>query len=160
MNSYLRLFGSGPIGVLCTLGLTGFFDWYQGNHSSRPIGLPISIRYLVLAVGAIGMLGGIVWSLRSLPAAERGRALCTGGAYRWVRHPLYASFITVGAPGLTIFLDDWLGLLWLGALHLIWHLVITLEERVMIAEFGAEYLAYAKHTGRFVPRPFKLHNRA
>ncbi|HMA97741.1 MAG TPA: hypothetical protein VKP30_33880 [Polyangiaceae bacterium] len=31
-------------------------------------------------------------------------------------------------------------------------LQVPQSERYMIAQFGEEYLAYAKHTGRFVPR--------
>jgi len=69
-----------------------------------------------------------------------------------VRHPLYASFITLGAPGLALFLNHVVFLLWLPVLHVIWHLAIPLEERLMVARFGDEYRAYASRTGRFIPR--------
>ena len=86
------------------------------------------------------------------PSRSAGRGLCVQGAYRWVRHPLYASFITLGATGLALFFNHWAFLLWLVALHVIWHFVIPLEERLMLAQFGDEYRAYAQRTGRFIPR--------
>jgi protein-S-isoprenylcysteine O-methyltransferase Ste14 len=160
MNTYFRVFGSGPIGILLTCSLLGITFWLQRHHPSGVLGIPVYVRYLVLALACSGTLAGVVWSFRSLPVSQRGRSLCTQGAYHWVRHPLYASFISVGAPGLAIFLNHWIGLLWVVALHLLWHLVIPIEERSMITLFGAEYLAYASRTGRFIPLPFHSHHRA
>ena len=152
MNKYFRLFGAGPLGVFLTLVLLGFASWCQRQYASGTLGLSPSVRYLVLIVAGLGNLAGVIWSFRSLPVSERGRGLCTEGAYRWVRHPLYASFISLGVPGFAIFLNHWIALLWVVALHLLWHLVIALEEKGMVAQFGDEYLVYAKRTGRFVPR--------
>jgi protein-S-isoprenylcysteine O-methyltransferase Ste14 len=118
------------------------------------------VRYLVLVIAGICTLAGAIWSFRSLPASQRGRGLCTQGAYRWVRHPLYASFISLGAPGLAVFLNHWIDLLWVVALHLLWHLVIVFEEKNMVAQFGDEYLTYAKRTGRFVPRLWRKNDEA
>lgn len=160
MNSYLRIFGSGPFGLLLTCGLLWLTFWYRGHHPSGALGLPTWIRYLALTGAAAGNLAGAIWSFRSLPVSQRGRGLCTQGAYRWVRHPLYASFISVGALGLAVFLDHWIGLVWVVALHMLWHLVISIEERSMMALFGEEYLAYARCTGRFIPRLFQSQKRA
>lgn len=159
MNTYLRIFGSGPLGVLLTCGSLWLAFWYRGHHSSGALGLPTSIRYMAITVAAIGNLAGLIWSFRSLPVSQRGRGLCTQGAYRWVRHPLYASFISVGALGLAIFLNHWVGIVWFVLLHMLWHLVIPIEERSMMALFGEEYLAYASRTGRFIPRLFHSHKR-
>ena len=160
MNTYLRIFGSGPLGVLLTACLLCLVIWLQGHFPSGTLGLPATIRYLFLIAAGAGNLAGILWSFRSLPVSQRGRGLCTQGAYRWVRHPLYASFISVGAPGLAIFLNHWVGLLWVVPLHFMWHLVISIEERSMVAQFGQDYLTYASHTGRFIPRLFRFHDRA
>lgn len=159
MHTYFRVFGAGPLGVVLSGGLVGLSVWFQRDHPSGSLGLPSSVRYAVLTIAGIGTLVGIVWSFRSLPVAQRGRGLCTQGAYRWVRHPLYASFISVGAPGLVVFLNHWVGLLWLMALHVVWHLVIASEERTMVTQFGSEYMAYASRTGRFVPRLTQLRGR-
>ena len=160
MNTYLRVFGSGPFGVLLTIGLLGLTFWFQGHHPTGVLGIPSFLRYLILTIATIGNLLGVIWSFRSLPVAQRGHGLCVQGAYRWVRHPLYASFISIGAPGLAIFFNYWIGLLWVVALHLLWHLVISIEERSMLNQFGEEYSAYASHTGRFFPRLFHSRGRA
>lgn len=152
MNAFLRIFGSGPLGVLLTIGSIGIAFIVRGRYPSDALGLPAPLRYVVLACAGLATVAGVVWSFRSLPVAQRGRGLCVQGAYRWVRHPLYASFITLGAPGLALFLDHWAFLLWGGVLHILWHLVIPLEEHLMLAHFGDEYRAYAQRTGRFVPR--------
>ena len=155
MNNLFRLFGAGPLGVLLTLGLLGFAWWCKAHFPSGTMGLPAFVRYVVLIVAGAGNIAGVIWSFRSLPVSQRGRGLCTQGAYRWVRHPLYASFISVGAPGFAVFLNQWIGLLWVAMLHLLWHLVIAFEEKGMVAQFGNEYLVYAKRTGRFIPRLWK-----
>jgi len=152
MNNFVRIFGSGPLGVILTLGLLCLALWGREQCPSGTLALSPMVRYLVLAIAGICTLAGAIWSFRSLPASQRGRGLCTQGAYRWVRHPLYASFITIGAPGLAVFLNHWIGLLWVMALHLLWHFVIVDEEKNMVAQFGNAYLTYAKHTGRFIPR--------
>ena len=152
MNNFFRVFGSGPLGVLLSLGLLGLAWWVQEQLPSGSLGLSPFVRYLVLIVASAANAAGVVWSFRSLPVSQRGRGLCTQGAYRWVRHPLYASFISLGAPGFAVFLNHWMAILWVAALHLLWHLVIAFEEKGMVAQFGNEYLEYAKRTGRFVPR--------
>jgi len=147
MNSYLRIFGAGPLGVLLTAGSVGLTLALRARYPSGALTLPATLRYAVLAFSALATIAGVRWSFRSLPVAQRGRVLCVQGAYHWVRHPLYASFITLGAPGLALFLDHWA--------FLLWHLVIPLEERLMLAQFGDEYRTYAQRTGRFIPRlPF------
>jgi protein-S-isoprenylcysteine O-methyltransferase Ste14 len=152
MHAFLRIFGAGPLGVLLTIGSIGSAFIIRGHYPSDALGLPAPFRYVVLVCAGVATVAGVVWSFRSLPVARRGRGLCMQGAYRWVRHPLYASFITLGAPGLAIFLDHWVFLLWVGVLHILWHLVIPIEERLMLARFEEEYRAYAQRTGRFFPR--------
>ena len=160
MKNYRRIFGAGPLGVILTVGLLGLTSWFQGHHPSGSLGLSPLLRYLVLAIAVLCNLSGAIWSFRSLPVSQRGRGLCTEGAYRWVRHPLYASFISFGAPGLAVFLNHWIGLVWVVALHLLWHVIISFEEKNMVTQFGNEYLTYAERTGRFVPRLFQSRRRA
>ncbi len=124
MNTYLRIFGAGPLGVLLTVGSVGLALALRSQYPSGALGLAPSLRYAVLACSALATISGVRWSFQSLPVVQRGRDLCVQGAYRWVRHPLYASFITLGSPGLALFLDHRVFLLWLIALHVIWHLVI------------------------------------
>jgi protein-S-isoprenylcysteine O-methyltransferase Ste14 len=71
------------------------------------------------------------------------------GAYRWVRHPLYATMIVMAwsCPDLTVdrLLFD---VLWTG-----WMVAATrLEERDLVAQFGREYRDYQRMVPMLVPR--------
>ena len=152
MNSILRVFGAGPLGILLTVLSVGLASTARARYPSGTLGIPATVRCAILLCAGIATVSGVAWSFRSLSVSQRGCDLCIGGAYHWVRHPLYASFITLGAPGVALFLDHWVFFVWLIVLHLIWHLVVRFEERLMVAQFGDQYRAYARHTGRFVPR--------
>lgn len=152
MNAYQRIFGSGPLGVACSVILTLAAVWLRARLPAGSLGIPPLARQIILAVALAGTLAGAIWSARSLPVDQRGRGLCVAGAYRWVRHPLYASFLSLAVPGIALFLDHWVFLAWVVALHLLWQAVVRPEEAMMRVAFGEEWDRYARRTGRFVPR--------
>jgi len=84
-------------------------------------------------------------------AFENTTKLVMVGAYRWIRHPLYASLL---ALGWCAYLKNPLGL---GSVALVLvatgSLVATalVEERENVARFGAAYNDYMNRTRRFVP---------
>ncbi len=114
-------------------------------------GKPAVNQGIFIALTAI-TVAVVIWSVRSLPPAERGRRLCTSGAFAWFRHPLYAAFLTFFNFGLAFQLDNWIFLVWAVVQHPVWHLNIRYEEQLVRDHFGAEYDDYAHQTGRFVPR--------
>ncbi len=87
-------------------------------------------------------------------AFENTTKLVTVGAYRWIRHPLYASLLALGWGA---YLKDPLGG---GSVALVLvatgSLVATAlaEERENALRFGAAYSDYMKRTWRFVPFVF------
>jgi protein-S-isoprenylcysteine O-methyltransferase Ste14 len=117
---------------------------------------PLSHNQLLLnsvfLVSILMTLVIIVWGVKSLPTADRGNKLCTTGAYKYVRHPLYAAFLSIFDFGLAIYLNSYIFVLWALLLHPVWHYVVRYEERLMVDVFGEEYLEYQKKTGRFLPR--------
>ncbi len=124
------------------------------------IALPASVRW---AGGAVMLTGVLLawWSFRSLGRNYRGgvglwedHQLVVRGAYRWVRHPVYAAFV-----GITLGVGT-LSANWLLALT---GLVLTLsipalrlrtEERQLRERFGEDYRRYEASTARFVPGVF------
>ncbi len=152
MTPYSRIFGSGPIGLLLSVLL--LIGAYLAAHlvPMPPLIGDQNARWGMLFVGLIGTIGLVAWSLRSLPPSARGRALCTHGALRYVRHPLYASFLSFFNFCLALFLGHPVYLLWALALHPLWHGLMRHEEALMACEFGEAYRHYAQRTGRFVPR--------
>jgi len=91
------------------------------------------------------------WS-PSLEIGER-QTLVTGGVYRAVRHPMYASQLLWGL-GQVLLLPNWIaGPAGLGSFLLIYLLRVPAEERLMLDHFGDAYRAYRARTGTILPRP-------
>ena len=84
-------------------------------------------------------------------AFENTTALVTVGAYRFIRHPMYASLLAlVGCAYLKDPVAAGSVLLALGAAGFLIATALV-EERENVARFGASYAEYMKHTRRFVP---------
>lgn len=80
--------------------------------------------------------------------------LVTGGPYRWVRHPLYTTGITLFLS-IALMAGSWLILALAGvALILVLTVVIPAEERELLAKFGDDYRRMQGRTGRLLPRVF------
>ena len=78
--------------------------------------------------------------------------IVTYGAYRWIRHPFYASYLLAfGAAA--VLLPHWVTL---GSLVYAWaalNLTARREERRLAGSaFGSQYRQYLARTGRFFPR--------
>jgi len=121
------------------------------------MGLPAPVRWLGAAITVAG-IALLVWSHALLagswtPFVEQPPAgsLVTGGPYRYVRHPMYTSFLLYNA-GLWLLTSNWLA----GApafLAFLWMYFdrVGREEELMLTSFGDTYRAYAEKTGRVVP---------
>jgi len=76
------------------------------------------------------------------------------GAYRWVRHPIYSSFLlmTWASPDVTA------DRLLFNILRSIWMVVGTrLEERGLVADFGEAYREYQRSVPKLLPGSFHPH---
>jgi protein-S-isoprenylcysteine O-methyltransferase Ste14 len=152
-SPYARIFGAGPLGGTVSIALLGGAAVVAARTPELGFHLAAGIRWAILIAGAVAGAGIILWSVRSLPVGERGRSFCVSGPFYWVRHPLYAAFLSVFNPALAIALDHPVYLGWAVILHPLWHVLIRPEERLLEEYFGGDYRIYASHTGRFVPRP-------
>ena len=109
---------------------------------------------LLLAVWMPVLVGGLA-SLRSRGRLGQSEALIVTGAYRYVRHPLYAG-LSMTLTGIGLLFGTWV--LALGGL--VW-LVVTQswsihEERELAQRFGAEYVSYQQATPGVVPDVARL----
>ncbi|MEM9525965.1 MAG: protein-S-isoprenylcysteine O-methyltransferase [Bacteroidota bacterium] len=89
------------------------------------------------------------WSV-SLEIRE-GHNIVNSGVYKLIRHPMYlAIFLLVIAQALLLnnYVAGPAGLLFFGLLYL---LRVGREEKMMIQQFGEEYVAYMKSTKRIIP---------
>ena len=110
----------------------------------------------LLAVGITLLL----WCVRDFFVSGRGtlapwdppKQLVVVGLYRHVRNPMYVAVLTIVAGWGALYLAGWLALYALALavgfhLRVVWH-----EEPCLRRRFGAEWEAYARRTGRWVPR--------
>ena len=152
MNTYERIFGAGPRGLLISLVLLALAWQFESAVGLPSITDSYLARWLVFGLTVVGAVFLVVWSLKSLPPATRGQKLVTNGAYRYFRHPLYAAFLSCFNFGLAVLLNNWLYIIWAGLLQGVWHCLIESEEKLMRQEFPQEYEEYCQITGRFIPR--------
>jgi len=111
----------------------------------------------VLVLGSAAMFA---WACRSVRPMQLAAAftpdppveLVRDGAFRMVRNPFYLSYILAHSVPLAASRSPWalVPLLWMTVLY---HRAARLEERRFLASpLAGEYLAYARRTGRFLPR--------
>ncbi|MDP3645503.1 MAG: isoprenylcysteine carboxylmethyltransferase family protein [bacterium] len=119
--------------------------------------LPDVIRF----VGAVGMCICVplsLWIYRTLGAHFSTKLqlldnhqLVSSGPYRFVRHPMYATFfLCVLSTGLI----SGSGVVLITGLTTFVTMALRVEgeERMLLERFGTEYRAYMNTTGAFIPR--------
>lgn len=117
---------------------------WQGDPHLNPLHL---LSNVIIAAGFILLYQA--W--RVLYAAQREHRLAVTGIYARLRHPQYLGFLTI----MVGFLLQWptlLTLVMFPILVILYHRLARREEKDMFAEFGQEYLAYARRVPAFIPR--------
>jgi protein-S-isoprenylcysteine O-methyltransferase Ste14 len=147
--------------ILLTLAWLGFFVpliWIAtpifafADYSLRPV--PFVAGSICLALGLWLFYRshadlGTNWSI-TLEVRD-GHRLVTQGLYRYVRHPMYLALLLYSL-GQALVLPNWVaGPSYIVAVGLLVVLRVGPEERMMLAEFGKDYEAYARRTRRLVP---------
>jgi protein-S-isoprenylcysteine O-methyltransferase Ste14 len=124
--------------------------------------VPVS-RYLEVVGGVVFNVAAltILWAhlaLRRSWSAELetrpDHRLVETGPYRWIRHPLYSSYLLV-TGGLFLMTGNWL----VGGSMFAYFLAVAArawkEEEMLLDRLGHTYLAYMTRTNRFLPSPFR-----
>ena len=152
MNSYRRIFGSGPKCVLITTVLFILAYYLKDAVSLLRLFSNDAIRFSVFGVFSLAGIVLVAWSLYSLPPKERGKRLVINGAFKYFRHPLYAAFLLCFSLGLSFLLNCWIYMAWSLVLFPIWSIIVRSEEQFMKNVFGKKYEDYCEKTGRFFPK--------
>lgn len=114
----------------------------------------LSVPFSVASIAMIFVTVGIHRIPISLWHQENDapKQIVTYGPYRWVRHPFYVSFL-LALFGALFFFQNPATVFTLIYGYLILNYTAAREERRLKAsQFGAEYEAYMRQTGRFLPR--------
>ncbi len=85
-----------------------------------------------------------------LLAFEQTSSLVTSGAFKYIRHPMYASLLAL-AWGEFFRQVSWLGFLLVLAASVFLYLTSKRDEEECLAYFGSEYQCYMQRTKRFIP---------
>jgi protein-S-isoprenylcysteine O-methyltransferase Ste14 len=120
----------------------------MGSAPLRPRTFELAGAIVLAPLGA----ALFVWALRSVPRDAGGGTLVTGGAYAWLRNPIYLAFLAMlVATGLLI--SDGLKLIPPVLLYLAGsELRIASEERELAEKFPQSYAQYRSRTRwRYLP---------
>jgi len=151
------LFVRGALGLVFYAALFAWLFWPRALAWTY---LPIvpAVRWLAVAL-LLPVLMFFAWSFQSIGNNYRGgvglydaHELVTTGPYRWIRHPVYASFIAIM---LLVFLlsANWvLGLSGLILVSAVAATRIPIEEHQLQERFGPAWESYRDRTGRLMPR--------
>ena len=128
--------------------------WNAGHWFREPFSVVHIISWSVLGISTALAVHG-VHLLRSTGRAQRRimedtQAVVETGAYRFIRHPLYASLMFFGWGVFFKGVDMPSAVLALAATGL-WVATARFEERLNVRRFGGAYSAYMKRTKMFVP---------
>ena len=123
---------------------------------SFPLSLAFAtqILFTVLCVGAC--LLGAIWfnctlDLIRVHLLNGKNELVTSGPFAYVRHPLYATLAMTIPPLLVVWLSDLLFVVPWVLILVLAHLLVRLEERGLMEEFGQEYKEYRKYVPALLP---------
>ena len=131
-------------------GYDGWLNWSSAiDLLLQGIGLGLWATGIIVVVWAARVLGRYM----SVEGLTVDHHLVTSGPYRYVRHPVYASFTAIAAGTSLVFRSYLLvgvAVAWVAAT--IWW--VAAEEKLLGSAqgLGDDYRAYARRTGRFVPR--------
>jgi protein-S-isoprenylcysteine O-methyltransferase Ste14 len=145
--------GIGLVGLPVVYLATGFPA--AADYRFRPwmgwIGLVVEVVFLALFHASHRQLGKN-WSV-TLEIRKTHR-LVTDGLYRYIRHPMYASFWLWAVAQAFLLPNVVVGLAGLAGVGALYFVRVGAEEELMRNAFGEEYRAYAARTGRVIPRIF------
>ena len=118
------------------------------SEAFRYIGLAIiifGVIFRLIAVASLGRFFTVDVTIR------KDHRLKKDGIYKYLRHPSYLASL-LSFIGLGVSLNNWISLLLITtAMSTVFIARIKIEERLLIEQFGSEYLEYKKHTSGFIP---------
>jgi protein-S-isoprenylcysteine O-methyltransferase Ste14 len=143
------------IWAMIVLGITG------GIMISLNVKAPISSLQFLPYTGLTLIVAGMIFRFISIWSLGRyftvdvtireGHKIKKDGFYRVIRHPSYLGSL-VSFAGLGISMNNWLSLAIIVVLVSFAFIYrIKIEEKVLIAQFGHEYLEYRKDTWNLIP---------
>jgi len=142
LPGFLVVFFASPVEWMVSTAVLPRAVWMQIT------GLALILVALALLVWARSHIRGLYTGHVEVQVGHR---LVVSGPYRFARHPGYAGFLLL-ALGLALGYSSLIGLIAIPLL-LVPGLAyrIGVEEKILVEQFGEEYLAYKKRTRKLIP---------
>jgi protein-S-isoprenylcysteine O-methyltransferase len=149
----------GTIYAVWTLIAGGTLAGYLLARQVTLLNCPVESLFVCLAV--LLLVNGValrIWAIQHLGrfftvdvGIQQGHHVVEDGPHRFVRDPSYSGSM-LALVGIALLTFNWLGLfLIITCTMLAYALRVWVEEKAMLAQFGAKYSEYAAHTKRLVP---------
>jgi protein-S-isoprenylcysteine O-methyltransferase Ste14 len=139
------------LGMFIAIFLSDYFATHGITPLPEPffyIGLFLMVSGLLFRQWAIWVLGRFFSTRVRIVSDHR---IVREGPYRYLRHPSYTGMLMI-LLGLGLASRTWLGTIIILALFsLVIGYRISVEENALKAEFGREYIEYARKTKRLFP---------
>lgn len=152
MTRKISLWGVGPsiaaAASYAILAGLATWKWPQGCVVSAPL------RPIFLAVGLALILIGLptlVVAARAATIAYRSDTLATTGVFGLVRNPIYAAWIVLLIPGLTLLSMSWPVMLTPAVAYLAFKSRIGHETEYLEQRFGEAYRTYPTEVNELIP---------
>ncbi len=155
-HGFYRFFAFEAILGLIVLNAPG---WFSDPFSPRQLAAwALLLISLLLAVHGFYLLRKVGKPDRNIEDStrlgiEKTTHLVRTGAYRFIRHPLYASLLAL-TWGAFLKTPSWPGILLAAVATGALYLTARVEERENLRNFGAEYAEYMHETRLFIPYIF------
>jgi len=141
-------------------------EWSRIARRIRvPLGFVFALLYFwlarptwhSLALGAIGILPGLLIRALASGHVRKNEALATSGPYAHTRNPLYLGSLLIGVGFALAARSWWVGLALIVMFFAIYLPVIHDEEAFLRQRFP-EFAEYARHVPRMLPRitPYRI----
>ena len=140
----------------------GLYIVYPERISWAYLNLPVALRVTGIVIGFCALYGiflvhrelGKYFSISLV--IRKGHKLVKTGPYRFVRHPMYTSYLLLFIAAFLI-TENWLlGSSGMAVIATLMTLRIGKEEAMLLEHFGQSYADYRQTTGMFLPMTHKL----
>jgi protein-S-isoprenylcysteine O-methyltransferase Ste14 len=85
-------------------------------------------------------------------ANDAPEEIVTYGAYKYIRHPFYSSFILALLATIVLCPSVWSAVLLVYGFSILNFTAAKEERKLSMSAFGEQYRAYINHSGRFIPK--------
>jgi len=155
--SFRAFLSLGIIGILAYVYNPEWMQWsyIQVNPIVRLSGFVFGLCGTAFFIWAVKSLGKNFFATLKM---RKDHSLITSGAYKFSRHPMYISFISLWIC-FSLLSANW----FIGTSGFLSYTIIMLgrvpaEEKMLTEKFGDEYITYRNRTGLLLPRIVKKSN--